>query len=115
MSRGPKGEKPSPAFKTKLGRLYPRQDAPTQLALDYSPEEDAGLTLASLAASFFGGLRKPDPLLGHPQPRFLVELPVHPDERTSSEPVRMSKTCRSRRADAIQELLDLVLEVSADI
>jgi hypothetical protein len=35
-----------------------------QLALDYSPEED-GLTLASLPASFFGGLRKPDPLLGH--------------------------------------------------
>jgi hypothetical protein len=31
-----------------LDRLYPRQDAPTQLALDYSPEEDAGLTLASL-------------------------------------------------------------------
>jgi hypothetical protein len=41
-----------PTFKTKLDRLYPRQDAPTQLALDYSPEEDAGLTLASLPASF---------------------------------------------------------------
>ncbi len=32
-----------------------------QLALDYSPEEDAGLTLASLPTSFLGGLRKPDP------------------------------------------------------
>jgi hypothetical protein len=41
--------------------------------LDYSPEEDAGLTLASLPTSFLGGLRKPDPVLGHPQQRFLVE------------------------------------------
>ncbi len=44
-----------------------------QLALDYSPEEDAGLTLASLPTSFLGRLRKPNPLLGHPQQRFLVE------------------------------------------
>jgi hypothetical protein len=30
-------------FKAKLDRLYPRQDVPTQLALDYSPdEEDTG-------------------------------------------------------------------------
>jgi hypothetical protein len=48
-----------PTFKTKLDRLYPRQDAPTQLALDYSPEQAAGLTLASLPTSFLGGLRKP--------------------------------------------------------
>jgi hypothetical protein len=61
MSRGPKARN---ALQTKLDRLYPRQDARTQLALDYSSEEE-GLTLASLPASFFGGLRKPDPLLGH--------------------------------------------------
>jgi hypothetical protein len=53
MSRGPKARN---ALQTKLDRLYPRQDARTQLALDYSPEED-GLTLALLPASFFGGLR----------------------------------------------------------
>lgn len=29
-------------FKTKLDRLYPRQDVPTQLTLEYSPEEDSG-------------------------------------------------------------------------
>src|ERR1700730_5571361 len=36
MSRGPKARN---ALQTKLDRLYPRQDAPTQLALDYSSEE----------------------------------------------------------------------------
>ena len=33
MSRGPKGEKRPAAFKTKLGRLYPPQDAPTQIGV----------------------------------------------------------------------------------
>jgi hypothetical protein len=30
-------------FKSKLDRLYPRQDVPAQLTLDYSPEEGRGL------------------------------------------------------------------------
>jgi hypothetical protein len=29
-------------FKAKLDRLYPRQDVPAQLTLEYSPEEDTG-------------------------------------------------------------------------
>jgi P63C domain len=29
-------------FKAKLDRLYPRQDVPTQLTLDYAPDEDSG-------------------------------------------------------------------------
>ena len=37
MSRGPKGEKPSPTFKTKLGRLYPRQDAPNAIGVGIAP------------------------------------------------------------------------------
>ena len=69
-----------PTFKTKLDRLYPRQDAPTQLALDYSPEEDAGLQarrpnkrppieaalLPALAVSFIDGLSESHPLCGNP-------------------------------------------------
>jgi hypothetical protein len=65
MSRGPKARN---ALQTKLDRLYPRQDARTQLALDYSSEED-GLTLA-----LFPPLSSGDCEASSTRPRFLRGL-----------------------------------------
>lgn len=50
MSRGPKGEKCPRRRLNKTRSAVPRQDAPTQLALDYSLEEDAALLPRSATA-----------------------------------------------------------------